>query len=33
MAIERNLARSSVRMRGERLAKERLRSGNAAIRA
>src|SRR6202158_3102805 len=33
MAIECDLARSSIRMRGERLAKERLRSGNAPIRS
>src|ERR1700737_1546138 len=33
MAIECDLARSSMRMRGKRLAKERLRSGNAPIRS
>src|SRR5438876_7225667 len=33
MAIECDLAWSSIRMRGERLAKERLRSGNAPIRS
>ncbi len=33
MAIECDLARSSIRMRGERLPKERLRSGNAPIRS
>src|ERR1700676_3493679 len=33
MAIECDLARSSIRMRGERLPKERLRGGNAPIRS
>src|SRR5207247_6741620 len=33
MAIECDLARSSIRMRGERPPKERLRSGNAPIRS
>src|SRR5260370_40721468 len=33
MAIEGDLARSSIRMRGERPPKERLRSGNAPIRS
>src|ERR1700694_3817195 len=33
MAIERDLARGSIRGRGERLPKKRLRSGNAPIRA
>src|SRR6202163_139660 len=33
MPIERDLARGSIRMRGERLPKKRLRGGNAPIRA